>query len=286
MARQVWLEVALNGAWTRKRQPGVPIEPERLIEEGIACAEAGASIVHFHAYDVASGTQNDDPAIYSRVIRSIRDATGAIVYPTLPLRRPNDWASRYDAVRQIGERGLLEWGVVDPGSLNMASYEGIARDERATVYVNTDEDIREGMQLAGAFGYHPGYACYEPGFVRLGAAMRRRYRNAPAPIYRFMFSDELTFGFPPTEWALDAMVRLLEREDPEGVWMVAGLGVDILPLVPAAIERGGHVRVGLEDAPHGNTLTNREWVERAVEAIGGAGGTPATPASIRKELGD
>ena len=30
--------------------------------------------------------------------------------------------------------------------------------------------------------------------------------------------------------------------------MVAGLGVDIGPLIEAAVTRGGHVRVGLEDS--------------------------------------
>jgi len=66
--------------------------------------------------------------------------------------------------------------------------------------------------------------------------------------------------------------------------MVAGLGVDVLPLIPAAVAMGGHVRVGLEDAPHGSQCSNVELVEAAVAAIQKAGGEPATAADVRKTL--
>ena len=44
---------------------------------------------------------------------------------------------------------------------------------------------------------------------------------------------------------------------------VAGLGVDILSLIPRAVDRGGHIREGLEDAPWGSTLSNAAWVAAA-----------------------
>ena len=66
--------------------------------------------------------------------------------------------------------------------------------------------------------------------------------------------------------------------------MVAGLGVDIRPLVPAATERGGHVRVGLEDAPWGTGLSNAGWVEQAVRLVRQAGGEPAAAADVRTSL--
>ena len=46
-------------------------------------------------------------------------------------------------------------------------------------------------------------------------------------------------------------------------WMAAGLGVDIEPLLRDALELGGHVRVGLEDAPFGEARSNRALVETA-----------------------
>ena len=52
--RKVWIEVALNGAWSRRYQPGIPDTVAQIVAEGIACARAGASIVHTHAYAAAA----------------------------------------------------------------------------------------------------------------------------------------------------------------------------------------------------------------------------------------
>src|SRR5438105_6811916 len=49
--RKVWIEAALNGQWSRSRQPGIPDTVDAIVSEGIACADAGACIVHVHAYD-------------------------------------------------------------------------------------------------------------------------------------------------------------------------------------------------------------------------------------------
>jgi uncharacterized protein (DUF849 family) len=66
--------------------------------------------------------------------------------------------------------------------------------------------------------------------------------------------------------------------------MVAGLDVDILPLAGAAAARGGHVRVGLEDAPLGSTRSNLEWVKAARDAIDAAGSSLASAAEVRRAL--
>ena len=48
---------------------------------------------------------------------------------------------------------------------------------------------------------------------------------------------------------------------------------------------GGHVRVGLEDAPLGTGVTNLEWVRAAADLIREAGGRLATPAEVRAATG-
>jgi len=71
---------------------------------------------------------------------------------------------------------------------------------------------------------------------------------------------------------------------PGSPWMVAGLAVDVLAMIPRAVAEGGHVRVGLEDAPLGSERTNLEWVEQAVARIGNAGGELARAEEIRAAL--
>lgn len=291
MSSKVWLEVALNGPWSRDRQPRIPITADEIVREAMECVDAGASILHFHAYDPDTGRQRDDYDIYAPIIERIRSKADVICYPTLPFAgsvdapRPLTPAQRFEAVEKLVEAGLIEWSVVDPGSTNVTRYSDIPEGREGFVYMNPESHIRHGLALSQRRGIVPSYAIYEPGFARLGAALHRAYPGAPAPIYRFMFSEQLAFGFPPTEWALDAYLRLLEREAPGAHWMSAGLGVRIEPLIEASVARGGHVRVGLEDAPFGCEQGNRDLTEDAVRRIESADGHVATTAEVRTALG-
>lgn len=287
MSRKVWIEVALNGAWTKAHQPNVPVTPDELIADALACAKAGAAIFHFHAHDPVSGEQNDDPDIYQAVMEAVRGETDAVIYPTMPIHLYDGWTDRYQSAAELGRRGLLEWAVVDPGSLNLNAYDFATKRLRGkgTVYVNTDAEIRRGMALAAEHKFHAEYACFEPGFIRLGAAMHREYPDAPCPIYSFRFAEDLTFGLPPEEWALDAMLRLLEIEAPGAPWMAASMGGNMTRLIAATVARGGHVRTGLEDAPFGTRHTNLSLVEECVAAIQAAGAEPATGTDVRADLG-
>jgi 3-keto-5-aminohexanoate cleavage enzyme len=273
MAHGTWLEVALNGPWGRDRQPGIPVRTVDIVEQGVACAQEGAAIVHVHAYDEASGRQRDDADLYARIIEGIRARIDCIVYPTIPFGGEHTAQTRFAAIEALARRGLLEWAVVDPGSVNIDEF----------VYANPPDHIQHGLALAARHRFHPGYAIYEPGFVRVGAAFARA-AAVPQPIYRFMFSEGFKFGFPPAPYALEAYQRLLSDEAPGAPWMVAGLAVDILPLAGLAAERGGHVRVGLEDAPLGSPRTNLEWVRLARRAIEGAGQGLASAKEVRRAL--
>lgn len=287
---KVCLEVALNGPWSRERQPGIPIETDALIAEGIACARLGAAVIHVHVYDPHTGRQRDDFDVYRAVIEGIREQVDAIVYPTLPLSgsadapEPMRPEKRFKAVRALAEAGLIEWSVIDPGSATFAGLDDIAEDRPGFLYSNPEADIRHGLDLARTHGFHPSYAVYEPGFARYGAALAARYPGVPRPIYRFMFSDGFAFGYPPRAWALDGYVRLLEELDATAPWMIGGLRVDILPLIGEAVTRGGHIRVGLEDSPFGTPLGNMDWTEAALEEIAKAGGETMNATEVREML--
>jgi 3-keto-5-aminohexanoate cleavage enzyme len=288
---KTWLEVSVNGPWSRERQPLIPISVKEIVEDGIACARAGAAIVHVHAYDEKTGRQKDDADLYIAIIEGIRAKEDVIVYPTLPFAGSVDAPqmmtaqARFAHTETLAKRGLLEWAVVDPGSTNITRLDEIQAGKEGFVYANPESHIRRGLELATRYRFHPGYALYEPGFVRLGAALERSYPGVPQCIYRFMFSDGLSFGFPPQRYGLDAFLQLLAYEAPDAPWMIAGLDVDITPLLTYAVERGGHVRVGLEDAPFGARKTNVQLTEEAVRLIRSVGKEPASTKEIRLALG-
>src|SRR3954469_22020382 len=81
---KVWIEAALNGPWSRALQPGIPDTIEAVIAEGVACARAGAGIIHTHAYD-GGGPQTFDWQVYARIIEGIRAQIDVPVYPSYPM---------------------------------------------------------------------------------------------------------------------------------------------------------------------------------------------------------
>jgi 3-keto-5-aminohexanoate cleavage enzyme len=290
MARKVWIEAALNGGWGRKLQPKIPVTVEELIDEGIACARAGAAIIHLHTYDARSGKPNMDAEAFARVSQGIRTKVDAIVYPTIDSERTANseltvvGRQRYAMIEKLAERELIEWTAVDPGSVNLAAYGALANQHTGMVYLNPENDIRGGLELCAKHDLYPSFAIYEPGFLRLGAAMAALTRQLRTPIYRFMFSEGMAFGFPPRDYALTAYRSLLATYAPNAPWMAAGYSVDLTELIPAIVAHGGHIRVGLEDAPLGSDRSNRQWVTHAATMIQKAGDEPATPEDVRRAL--
>ncbi|MFO1085185.1 MAG: 3-keto-5-aminohexanoate cleavage protein [Reyranellaceae bacterium] len=286
MTRKVWIEVALNGGWSPRHQPGVPVTIEAIVAQGIACARAGAAIIHTHAYG-DDGAQTFDWQVYARIIEGIRLATDALVYPSYPMTPGIDIAGetapRFAHVEALAERGLLDLAVIDPGSVNFTTVTTTAATKPASTYLNPEAHIRHALDFAKRRGLHPAFAIYEPGFTRAGAALARVAGVKP-PIYRFMFSERLAFGFPPRPYALAAHLALLAETAPGAPWMTAGLTVDVRPLIGETVAQGGHVRVGLEDAPLGSSMTNLAWVEDAVRLVRQNGGEPAAAAEVRTDL--
>jgi 3-keto-5-aminohexanoate cleavage enzyme len=286
--RKVWIEAALKGGWSRALQPGIPDTVEAIIAEGIACARAGATIVHVHAYD-GGGPQTHDWQVYARIIEGIRNEVDVPVYPSYPALTTNgdaslaDVAVRFAHVEALVARGLIEFAIVDPGSANFTLTKTTAAAPPAGTYMNPEDHVRHAFDFAARHGLHPDFAIYEPGFLRAGAALARA-AGTKAPIYRLMFCNLLAVGFPPRPYALAAYLSLLEEEAPGAPWMIAGVSADIRPLIAETVRRGGHIHVGLEDAPLGTKASNPKLVEEAVRMVREHGGEPATPAEMRQAL--
>lgn len=289
MKTPIWVEAAINGPWGKERQPGIPIAIEAIVADGIAVVEAGAAIVHLHVYDVETGRQRDDWELYARAIEGIRAKVDAIVYPTIPIMGSAyagdmHGSGRYTHLEELAKRGLVEWGVLDPGSCNWMTYAGMPEGEAGFIYQNPGEHIREGMAVAERHKVHPSFAIYEPGFTRLGAGLAKAYPGMPVPIYRLMFSDAFAWGFPPKLFGLEAHLALLGESAPGAPVMIAGLGVELGELIPHAVARGVHVRAGLEDAHFGETRSNRALIAELVARVEAAGGRPASTAEVRADL--
>ena len=144
------LQVALNGARRTAEHPAIPRRPDELAREARASVDAGAQVVHLHAYDT-SGTETLAPAPCAAALRAVRSAcpdvpisltTSAAIEPD-PIRRLEliaSWPELPDLVTaNQGEEGILELcdlliarGVgIEAGLLSLGDAEAFVRSGMA-----------------------------------------------------------------------------------------------------------------------------------------------------------
>ncbi|SEL29253.1 3-keto-5-aminohexanoate cleavage enzyme [Rhodococcus maanshanensis] len=115
---------------------------------------------------------------------------------------------------------------------------------------------------------------YEPGFLRLALAHHKAGRlPARTKIQLYFGGPTALFGLPPTRTSLNAYVEMIS--DVGIPWMVGVPWGDVLGsgLAEAALQAGGHVRVGLEDFAGQGQPTNEELVAQAAD-LGAQHGRP------------
>jgi uncharacterized protein (DUF849 family) len=108
------------------------------------------------------------------------------------------------------------------------------------------------------------------------------------PIYAEIVLTEggLLAGHPGTVRGLESIVDFMPAI-PHYEWSVMSVGGNLFPLVGAAIERGGHIAIGLGDYPYPEfgTPRNAELVERVALMARQVGREVATPTEARRILG-
>ena len=266
----VIIEAAINGGTPRSRNPHVPRTPAEVVEEALRCMEAGAAIVHNHTDDpVIGGSGVHDPEPYIEAWRPIlRERPDALLYPTMAGGGPHvTIEQRYSHVVTLAEAGLLAQGLVDPGSTNFGGLDedGLPRPVDV-VYQNTYRDARYMVETCERLGVGMSISIFEPGFLRFVLAYHRAGRLPRGAMVKLYFgSGALSFGLPPTLPSLEAYLAMLEGTGLP--WLVsAHAGGDVVGcgLARYALERGGHVQVGIEPFGGDRTPKNVELIEEAV----------------------
>ena len=279
----VILEAAINGTTTRDRNPSVPRSPEEIAAEAIRCIEAGASIIHNHnddpVLDMITAAHEASPYVEAWT-RVLEKHPNAFLYPTMTGGGPHTTVEkRYAHIPAIAEAGVLRMGIVDPGSVNLGGFEADGAPAASeTVYLNSNTDIRYMVDTCTQLGVPISFSIFDGSFMRTAAAYVRSGRiRYGGQIKIFFGSDFAPFGIPATKAGLEAYLEMLG--DCPLPWSVALPGGDILEneVGRLALERGGHLRVGLEDYAGPGHPTNIEILERATKLCSEVGRTIATP---------
>jgi uncharacterized protein (DUF849 family) len=290
----VIIEAAINGVTSKEQNPHVPVLPDEIAADALACFEAGAAIVHNH-------TDNPlDPgdAIAARQLEGWRPVfearPDAILYPTAGFA--GDSEARFSHIPILARECDVRMSVFDPGSVNLGDLdeEGVPGGSFDFVYKNDFADIRHQADLCVRHSLGPSISIFEPGFLRCALAYYRAGRLPAGSFIKLYFggSDDylaggrggVGFGLPPTPLALEAYLEMLSGCDLP--WAVAVLGGDVVEtgLARLAIEEGGHIRVGLEDYAGRAKPTNAELVKLVAGIVRSAGREVATCAQAAEIL--
>ena len=186
----------------------------------------------------------------------LRERPDALWYPTLTVAP--DHASSLLHLELLAREIGLRIGVVDPGSTNIGGPDADGLPV-GMVYANGYPEIRASFELCAKHGLGPSLAIYEPGFLRTTLAWYRAGRLPAGSMVKLYFGGDyglfsqqpgVTFGLAPTTSALDAYLDLLDGVDLP--WSVSVWGGDLFdtPVARRALERGGHLHVGLEEHFH------------------------------------
>lgn len=291
----VIIEAAINGVANKLRNPHVPCEPAEIAADALACLSAGAAIVHNHIDQF--GTPG--PVAAERYLEGWRPVLArrpdAILYPTVGFGA--DVVERYAHVPLLAEAGAIRMSLFDSGSVNLGILgdDGLPGGGFDFVYANSFGDVRHMAALCERYRLGPSVAVFEPGFLRTVLAYWRAGRLPCGTFVKLYFGGDfdylggttrgVSFGLPPTATALAAYLELLG--DCPVPWAVAVVGGDVIAsgLARLALERGGHLRVGLEDYAGAQQPANAELVAEAATLARRVGREVADPAQAAAILG-
>lgn len=289
MTTPVIIEAALNGITSRGRNPRVPVSPAELTADAIACLDAGATVVHTHAHNLGAPVDDLVQAYADCYEAVLAERPGTILYPTTGLGTTP--AQRYQHVNELASSGLIRASFVDPGSVNLG---GTGSDGLPPaidyVYTNTFVDIRYGFDLCVQHRLGPSIAVFEPGFLQVVLAYHEAGALPAGTLVKLYFAaggyltkGRALWGVPPIPEGLDLYLAMLgDSGIPWAVAIVGGAALEH-PLTRTALERGAHLRVGLEDQSDGPT--NAELVAGAARLCAEVGRSVATLVETETILG-
>jgi len=224
------ITVAPTGAETDKADfPALPTAPDELVETAVRCEAAGAAMIHLHIRDDEHRPTLDKGRL-AEAVAAVREHTALVV-------QLSTGGSVHDP---LDERLAVLDAEPDSCSLTMGTV-NFGDD----VFLNPWPFVRDLYQLSQEREVVPEFELFDLGHV---AALHRLLREYGLPYGGRVHCDfvmGVPGGMPGTADALVAAVGALPGE--VTYWSATGIGRTTLAVAFAALAKGGHLRVGMED---------------------------------------
>jgi uncharacterized protein (DUF849 family) len=236
----------------------LPFSVEDVVDQSVAAAQAGASVIHLHARDPRDGRPTADPAVFLEYLKPIKAACDVVVSITTGGGTGQTVEDRLRVVEVTRpELCTLNLGTMNYGGFPMIDkYRGSWRFDweepylastRTEPFVSTYSDIEHMLRTVGPeTGSRFEYEAYDVGHLYTLAYYLDLGLVQP-PI--FLQTIMGVMGGIGAE--VEHLVHLKRTADrllgDTFEWSVLGAGRHQFNMITASAVMGSHVRVGLED---------------------------------------
>ncbi|TCD14215.1 3-keto-5-aminohexanoate cleavage protein [Oricola cellulosilytica] len=222
--------VAITGSVARKSDnPAVPVTISEQIESTHQAFEAGASIAHCHVRN-DDETPTSDPDKFAKLADGLRKHCPGMIIQFSTGGRSGAGAAR---------GGML------PLKPDMASLTVGSNNFPTRVYENPPDLVDWLASEMQKYGVVPEIEAFDLSHIFQAVAMAKN-GQLPTPLY-VQFVMGVKNAMPADRPVFDFYVETLKRLAPDANWCGAGVGRHQIELNEWCIEKGGHVRTGLED---------------------------------------
>ncbi|MEQ8602705.1 MAG: 3-keto-5-aminohexanoate cleavage protein [Marivibrio sp.] len=266
------ITVAITGSVPKKENnPAVPITVAEQVESTQAAFEAGATLAHCHVRN-DDGSTTSDPEKFAALLEGLRTHCPGMIVQFSTGGRSGKGAERGGMIRLKPDMASLA-----TGSCNFPT----------RVYDNSPELIDSLAAQMLECGVKPEVEAFDLSMI-FSAVEMEKAGKIKGPLH-VQFVMGVKNAMPVDRPSFDFYVDTLARLAPDATWTGAGIGRHQKTLVEWSLERGGHVRTGLEDNIRldKNTLapSNAALVEQAVDLCAQYDRRPASVAEARRLLG-
>ena len=256
---KVIITCAVTGSiHTPTMSPHLPLTPDEIAADGVAAAEAGASILHLHARNPEDGSPTPDPNVFMQFLPRIKQQSDAVINITTCGGMGMSLDERLAAPR----RASPEMTSLNMGSMNFGIYPMLERYEsfkydwerkhlegsRDFIFRNTFKDIEYIMkELGEGHGVKFEFECYDVGHLYNLAHFVDRGLVKPPLFVQTIFG--ILGGIGADHENLMHMRRIANKLfGADYRWSILAAGKHQMSFVTMGAMMGGNVRVGLEDS--------------------------------------
>lgn len=268
----VIISVALTGTVPSKQKyPQLPITPQEIADQALACGEAGAAVIHLHMRD-SLGRPSQDPERFYEAITLIRRSMPELVICATTTSRGGESLSSRTSVLSLPKEALPDTVSWTLGSYNVPG--GINTNPETEIVAIAESARDRGVALEAEI--------FDASMIQTFYRLRETHDFGNISLFNVLLGVQ---GAAPAN--VFSLVDCVQRLPVTAEWGVAGIGRFQKPMIVAALVMGGNVRVGMEDDPRGEWegWSNTDAVLRAVALANSLDRPIASPLDARKKMG-